>query len=255
VANRLLSCLVFVLLVSCGRTQDTSPTPELLPRLAVTPSLEAWVSSNLTAYQEDHGPPDFTVEVLSPDGGLAAVENGDVNLLIAGLEPPSDAFATLLGIEGIVVIVHPENLVRNYTLVDLAAIFSGRLRSWDALGGSEGDIQPVVPLGSDELRQRFEALVMSGESPTGNALLAPTPEAMLDAVVADPNAIGYLPMSQSSEDVRSVRVDGVLLGEASLADGRYPLWMEVIAIASAEPTGALRDWLAWVQTPYEVRGE
>jgi ABC-type phosphate transport system substrate-binding protein len=113
----------------------------------------------------------------------------------------------------------------------------------------------MVPLGSDELRQRFEALVMNGESPTGNALLAPTPEAMLDAVVADPNAIGYLPMSQSSEDVRNVRVDGVLLGEASLADGRYPLWMEVIAMAPTEPTGALRDWLAWVQAPLEVWGE
>jgi hypothetical protein len=255
VAKRLLSTLVFLLLASCGTSSSSPASPDLLPRLAVTPALEAWVASSLTAYQEDHGPLEFTVEVLSYEAAVEAAEGTHLELVIAGWEPPGDWFATPLGMEGIAVVVHPGNPVRNYALVELAAIFSGRLRSWDELGWLEGIVQPVVPLASDEARRRFEDVVMAGESPTGNALLAPSTEAMAAAVATDPNAIGFMPMSQSAEDVRSVRVDGVLLGESSLADGRYPLWLEVIATAPQEPTGALRDWLAWVQAPGEIEGE
>ncbi|HEY71154.1 MAG TPA: hypothetical protein G4O08_11290 [Anaerolineae bacterium] len=254
-AKRLISILMFLLLASCGTRSSTPPTLDLLPRLAVTPALEAWVASSLTAYQDDHGPLEFTVEVLSFEAALEAAADGDVALVVAGWEPPSDWFSALLGVEGIAVVVHPGNPVRNYTLPDLAAVFAGRLRSWDELGWSEGIVQPVIPLPGDEARRRFEDVVMSGEPPTGNALLAPSTEAMAAAVAADSNAIGFMAMAQPSENVRSVRVDGVLLGESSLADGRYPLWLEVIATAPQEPAGALRDWLAWVQTPGEVEGE
>lgn len=253
--KRLLSTLVFLLLASCGTSSSSPASPDLLPRLAVTPALEAWVASSLTAYQEDHGPLEFTVEVLSYEAALEAAADGDVELVVVGWDPPGDWFATPLAVEGIGVVVHPGNPVRNYTLVELAAVFSGRLRSWDELGWSEGIVQPVIPLVGDEARRRFEDVVMAGESPTGNALLAPSTEAMAAAVAADPNAIGFMSMSQSAEDVRSVRVDGVLLGESSLGDGRYPLWLEVIATAPQEPAGALRDWLAWMQAPVEVEGE
>jgi hypothetical protein len=251
VAKRLLWTLLFLMLASCGPSSSTTPTLDLLPRLAVTPALEAWVASSLTAYREDHGSLEFTVEVLSYEAALEAAESEAVELVVVGWEPPSDWFATPLDVEGIAVVVNPGNPVRNYTLYDLAAIFSGRLRLWDELGWGEGIVQPVIPLAGDEARRRFEDVVMAGESPTGNALLAPSSEAMAAAVAADPNAIGFMSMSYATEDVRGVRVDGVLLGESSLADGRYPLWLEVIATAPQEPTGALRDWLAWVQAQGE----
>jgi len=130
VAKRLISILMFLLLASCGTRSSTPPTLDLLPRLAVTPALEAWVASSLTAYQDDHGPLEFTVEVLSFEAALEAAADGDVALVVAGWEPPSDWFSALLGVEGIAVVVHPGNPVRNYTLPDLAAVFAGRLRSW-----------------------------------------------------------------------------------------------------------------------------
>ncbi len=254
-AKRLLSTLLFLLLASCGMRPSTPTALEPLPRLAVTPALEAWTASSLNEYREDHGPLEFTVEVLSYDAALEAAADGEVELAVVGWEPPGDWFATPLGVEGIAVVVNPGNPVRNYTLPELAGIFSGRLRAWDELDWAEGIVQPVLPLPGDEARRRFEHVVMAGESPTGNALLAPSTEAMETAVAAAPNAIGFMPMSHSTENVRSVRVDGVLLGESSLADGRYPLWLEVIATAPQEPAGALRDWLAWVQAPGEVEAD
>jgi phosphate transport system substrate-binding protein len=70
---------------------------------------------------------------------------------------------------------------------------------------------------------------------------------MVSMILANPYTIGYVPLSYSAEEPRIVRVDGILPGESTLADGTYPLLLEVVAMAPEEPTGPLRDWLVWLQ--------
>jgi phosphate transport system substrate-binding protein len=221
-----------------------------LPHLATTPALEPWVARRITAYNAEQGAPGFEVEVLPPAAALQAVEDGEVALIVAGVEMPGDWFASSVGFEGIAVLVHPDNIVRSYTLSELASIFAGRLGTWDELGGSGGEIMPLIPLSGDEVRERFEVVVMDGAPSTSNAIIAPSPQAMIAMIAANPNSIGYVPLSMTSDDVRIVRVDGALPGPSSLADGTYPLTIEVIAAAPSEPTGVIRDWLVWLQSDH-----
>jgi len=247
VAKRLLWTLLVVLLASCAGAPTELPPATPLPRLVTTPALEPWVSQWIAAYHTAQGQIGFSVDVLPPAAALEAVGEGDAKLVVAGIEVPSSWFATPLGIEGIAVLVHPDNPVRNFSFSDLASLFAGRIRAWDELGGSDGSVQVVIPLAGDEVRLRFEGLVMQGSSTTSTALLAPSPTAMIAIIAANPQAIGYLPMSQTDEDVRVVRVEDVLPGEANIARGTYPLTLEVIAMAPDEPGGALHDWLIWLQ--------
>jgi hypothetical protein len=247
VAKRLLWTLLVVLLASCAGAPTELPPAAPLPRLVTTPALEPWVSQWIAAYHTAQGQLGFSVDVLPPAAALEAVEDDAFGLVVAGIEVPSSWFATPLGIEGIAVLVHPDNPVRNFSISDLASLFAGRVRAWEELGRSVGSVQVVIPLAGDEVRLRFEGLVMQGSSTTSTALLAPSPTAMIAIIAANPQAIGYVPMSQTDEDVRVVRVEDVMPGEARLADGTYPLTLEVIAMAPEEPGGALRDWLAWLQ--------
>jgi len=224
VAKRLLWTLLVVLLASCAGAPTELPPATPLPRLVTTPALEPWVSQWIAAYHTAQGQIGFSVDVLPPAAALEAVGEGDAKLVVAGIEVPSSWFAT-----------------------DLASLFAGRIRAWEELGGSDGSVQVVIPLAGDEVRLRFEGLVMQGSSTTSTALLAPSPTAMIAIIAANPQAIGYLPMSQTDEDVRVVRVEDVLPGEDSLARGTYPLTLEVIAMAPDEPDGALHDWLIWLQ--------
>jgi phosphate transport system substrate-binding protein len=247
VAKRLLSTMLLVLLASCAGSATELPPATPLPRLATTPALEPWVSHWIAAYRTAGGSLGFEVEVLPPAAALEAAEEGDAALVVAGIEAPDGWFASPLGIEGIAVLVHSGNAVRSFSLGELASIFAGRTRSWTDLGGSEGNVQPVIPLAGDEARLRFETLVMGGVSSTSYALLAPSPAIMTSAIASDPLTIGYVPLSQAVGEARIVRVDGLLPGEANLADGSYPLRIEVVAMAPGEPSGSLRDWIAWVQ--------
>jgi ABC-type phosphate transport system substrate-binding protein len=71
---------------------------------------------------------------------------------------------------------------------------------------------------------------------------------MVSMVMANPYAIGYVPLSYTTDEARIVRVDGSLPGSSNLGDGTYPLLLEVVAMAPEEPTGPLRDWLIWLQS-------
>jgi phosphate transport system substrate-binding protein len=221
-----------------------------LPRLVTTPALEPWVSRWITAYRAEQGAPGFEVEVLPLAAAIDAVEDGDAVMIISGANIPGDWFASPLGLEGIAVLVHPDNIVRSYSLNELASIFTGRTRTWLELEGSGGEILPLIPLVGDEMRVRFEEAVMGGAPSTSNAILAPSPAAMIAMIAESPSSIGYAPLAQLSDDVRVARVDGMLPGESNIADGTYPLVIEVIAAAPEEPGGAIRNWLGWLQSDH-----
>ncbi len=249
-ARRLIALTLFAFLAACSGGSTELPPASALPRVLTTPALEPWVSHWITAYRTEHGAPGFEVEVLPLAAGVDAVDDGDAAMLISGAEIPGDWFASPLGLEGIAVLVHPDNIVRSYSLSDLAAIFTGRIRTWQELEGSGGEIVPLIPLAGDEMRLRFEEVVMGGAPSTSNAILAPSTTAMIAMIAESPSSIGYAPLSLMSDDVRAVRVEGILPGESNIADGTYPLVFAVIATAPEEPGGAIRDWLGWLQSDH-----
>jgi phosphate transport system substrate-binding protein len=93
---------------------------------------------------------------------------------------------------------------------------------------------------------------MEDKAASVKALLAPTPAAMIQLVSENPGAIGYLSFSSLSDEVRAVQVDNRSPSSANVRSGRYPLILPVIAYASEEPQGALRDWILAIQAPVET---
>ena len=246
-AKRIVALLLSLMLASCTTEPTTTPTLTLA-QVVTTPALEWIVARWCASYAEELGLSPIELEILPPDEALAVAESGEVELVITGREPLTDWFAVLLKIEGIAVVVHPSNPLRVFSTEDLAAIFTGSVTSWQELGGADEQIQPVIPLPGDEVRIRFENLVLGGSPPSPDAQLGPTPLAVSMIVAEDPGAIGYLPFSLVTEEVRPIRVDGVLPGPSTVQDGRFPLRLEILALAPKEPVGVAYDWLVWLQS-------
>jgi phosphate transport system substrate-binding protein len=244
-----------LLTLLCGLAGcEPAPTPTLPPapqRLAVVPGLEAFATQAFTAWSEEAGIPDFDLEIWPESAALEAAERGDVAAVVTALSPPEGWFAAPVGVEAVGVIVNPENALRAFTPEGLAGLFSGRALDWQEFGGPSEPVQPVIPLPGDGLRAVFEAGVMEGSPLSGGALLAPSAEAALTLVAEDPGAIGLVPYGAADGRVRLVRVDGILPGEDSLRDGRYPLRATVLVVAPEEPSGAIREWIAWLQAASE----
>jgi hypothetical protein len=236
-----------------ARAAATPAIPPPLPRVATSPALETWVSRRVLAFRESRpgsGYDDlgFSVETLPPEAALQAAADGEVVLAVLALAPPAEWFGTPLGDLGIAVVVHPGNPVREVSLVDLRELFVGRTQLWQALGDYSEAVQPVIPLAGDELRLAVQQAALEGERYTLASLLAPSPLAMLSLVAEHPGALGLLPLPELTDEVSTLSIEGELPSEQATGQGRYPLWVQIVAMAPAEPAGAVREWLGWLQS-------
>jgi hypothetical protein len=221
--------------------------------VAVTPALEAWVSQRVLAFRESrpgstYADLGFTLETMPPEAALAAAEQGEVVLAVGGMDPLPGWFATPLGELAVAVVVHPANPVRELSLPELRDLFVGRTQSWQTLGDFPEAVQPVIPLNGDELRLAVLETALGGERYTPASLLAPSPPAMLSLVAESRGAVGLLPLPEVRQDVRTLRIEGELPEEGAADPDGYRLWMQIVAMAPEEPTGAVREWLGWMQS-------
>jgi ABC-type phosphate transport system substrate-binding protein len=245
----LLLCLG--LLAAC---QPGAPDPTPLPDIGqvfTTPGVFPFVRRWFTAYRQAAGTPSFDAVVLPIDAARSAVEQDQGELLISAAPPPDGWFATPLGHEPLVVILHPQVRVGNLNRGQLADIFSGRATSWRAFGAGDIPIQPIIPIDGDEWRQLFQEVALGGGPFASTALLAPTPAAMLELVSLTPGAVGLAPASSVGEVLPLIRLAGVLPLQREVLAGRYPLALQIVAAAPQEPSGDIRLWLEWIQAQVE----
>jgi len=238
-------------LVACAPTPTATPTKSTI-RVTTTPALESLVTHWAIEYMDAQDMVRIDLRILPLEGALDAAEGGTVDVIVAGTQPPRGWFATPLSLEGVAVVVHPTNSIRSLKLEDLAALFHGDNDSWDEVGGDDLPVQPVIPLPGDEIREYFNTLVLEGEGFSPDAFMAPSPFAMVAMVAEDEGAVGLMPLSQTTDVVRVVRVDGVLPQATTVGDGRYPLHIEILALALEQPVGATYEWLAWLQNSLSI---
>lgn len=101
---------------------------------------------------------------------------------------------TVLGVDGIVLITHPENPVPNLSAEEVAGIWSGRITNWRDLGG--GDFPITVNSfgeGSGDRAVLLDALVRPlGLDEKPDVTRWSAYQDLVDAVMADRGAIGYV---------------------------------------------------------------
>lgn len=98
----------------------------------------------------------------------------------------------ILALDGLAVIVHPDNPLGALTLDQIAGLFAGRIASWAQLGGAEVPVSVYLPGSGSGTVETFEALVMR---PRGLAVAASAERVtdhadLADLVAIDPGGIG-----------------------------------------------------------------
>lgn len=217
------------------------------PKVAVTSAIDEMAARWLAAYREQSGPPAFDLLPMPPSQAIEQAEAGEVELVISVADPPPDWFATPLRTDALAVIVPTANPVPTLGLAELRGLFSGAIANWAEVGGPDLPVQPYMAYPGDDLRSRFEAEVMAGLRVAGVAILVPHSRAARAAVAEDQAGVGLIPAAMVDDTVRALRLEGVLPGPSTVADGRYPIRLPIVAFAPEEPIGAIRQWLVWLQ--------
>ncbi len=152
----------------------------------------------------------------------------------------------VVALDCIVPIVNPKNTVKELTLEQLKDIYTGKVKNWNEVGGSDS---PVVVISRDSSSGTFEVwnhLVLKKERVRPDAQLQASNGAVAQAVTSNKYAIGYVGIGYLNKDLVGLKVNGIEANAETARTGKYPVSRELYMYTNGEPAGAVKAFLDFV---------
>ena len=242
---------LLIALVDCAESPRVTPTPATIT-LAASSTLSALLDNLADEYQAER--PWITIHMESLDSeaaldllGSGALDLAFVSWLPSDLDP--GVWSSPLAYDAVAVIVNPANPVAGLNLAQVRDIFRGRALDWSLFGWSNENVTVVSREDGSGTRAAFEALVMDGSPVTPSAIVQPDGDAVVDYVARTPGAIGYVSRGRVTPAVKPIAIEGIEPEPSNAVNNSYPLGRLLYVVARNEPTGAVRDFVAWLFSP------
>jgi phosphate transport system substrate-binding protein len=190
--------------------------------------------------------PDVEVAVTGGGSGtgIAALINGTTDICAASREmkdkEKEQAGAKgntpkeiVVARDGIAVVVNPQNPVNELDVQQLAQIFTGSLTRWNQVGGgSKKEILIFSRESSSGTYVFFQEHVLKNKDYAPKTKLMPATSAIIEAVSADKDAIGYVGLGYALAAKDRVKIIGVkadadspavMPSDETVINGKYPI--------------------------------
>ncbi|MDX8378392.1 MAG: PstS family phosphate ABC transporter substrate-binding protein, partial [Mariprofundales bacterium] len=155
--------------------------------------------------------------------------------------------ATLIGYDGVGVVVHHENPIKNLTSMQIKDIFTGKIKNWQEVGGEDKKIVIHLPASNTATYSVFQRLMLAGKQYAEHDIIIPNKN-IINHVATDMGGIGIISLSflQGNEGARFVSVDGQ---EASLNNSNYAITRPLHLTTKGKPSVAVKKFIDWTLSP------
>ena len=214
----LVIALAALTLAGCAK-KDASPVTT-----DGSTSMEKVIGTLGEAFKEKEGI-DVTYNPTGSGSGIQAVSEGrcDIGLSSRALkdeEKASGLVGTTVALDGIAIIVNPENPVSDLSVDQIAAIYTGEITNWSEVGGNDAEIVLIGREAGSGTRDGFESITKTTDKCQYRQELTSTGD-VITTVSQNPDAIGYASLSSVKDSVKALTVGGVAPTEDTVKDGSY----------------------------------
>ena len=234
-------------LTGCGKANDRSSTGKSTengktesPQTVATDgstSMEKVIGFLSEAYMEEHGNIKVTYNPTGSSSGIQAVAEGrcDIGLASRDLkeEETADLQETVVAIDGIGIIVNPDNPVTDLTIEQIGKIYMGEITNWKEIGGSD---TPIVCIGREAAsgtRDGFEEVTGTKDKCKYSQELTSTGD-VVQTVSGNPNAIGYASVASANDTVKLVSIEGVQPTTETIQNGEYKVQRNFVLVTKKD---------------------
>lgn len=218
------------LFTGCGSTENDNniDTAALSGTVSTdgSTSMEKVIGYLSEAYMEENSDVKVTYNPTGSGSGIQAVGEGrcDIGLSSRDLKDneKADLTGTVVAIDGIAVIVNPENKIDDLTIEDISALYKGEITNWSQLGGEDA---PVVLIGREAAsgtRDGFESITGTEDMCKYSQELTSTGD-VVQTIASNPNAIGYASLASVKDSVKTIKVEGVTPTTETIQNGTYKI--------------------------------
>lgn len=200
------------------------------------------------AFTKLHPNVTVTLNVTDTETSVVMIRNADpetdFGFIGRELLPTDGAVVTnLIGATGSAFAVNAANKVRSLSKAQLAAILTGQVTDWSAVGGA-GAIKVITRESTSQTRSSLESYVFGNTKPTYAPTAASTSAAstasteMLDALKSFSGGIGMVTLDAATlanKTIALVAMDGIPATTDSVATGTWPVRRASYLITNADP--------------------
>ncbi len=182
--------------------------------------------------------------------GICALLRHEVDMAGAGrhlteAEKQQGLVEHFLGWDILAVILHTSNPVETLAEEQLQGIFSGRIKNWQEVGGSNQPIAVINPPEGSGMRQAVHHLVLKQEAFLPQEIISPSVADCDQLVALFPSGITALSRSMlDSPQVKSIQLGGKEPTPKALKDGSYAYAKPLILVTNGPPEGALANFIS-----------
>ena len=155
-------------------------------------------------------------------------------------------------VDGVGVVVNPDNPAKRLTSAQLKAIFAGSLTNWKAVGGPDKPINIYTRDKASGTRAVFWKKALANGDISAKANFVPSNGAMKTAVSQDPYAIGYVSVGHIDASVAPVALDGVPPTLDNVKTGKYTVARGLYSNTKGAPTGLAKKFIDFL---YSAEGQ
>jgi phosphate transport system substrate-binding protein len=188
----------------------------------------------------------ITVKKTGSGDGAAALVDGrcDVATMSRFMKPAEFKKAVdngrmpvahVVAMDGVCVVVHPSNPIKELTTGQVRSIYQGGTTNWKQLGGPDAKIVVISRDTSSGTYETFHKLVMKKEKMApGTEYVNSNPQAY-SRVKTTVGAVGYVGLGSVDKHVKALKIDGVSPTRKTIAKGTYPVARPLFLFTNGYP--------------------
>lgn len=236
----LAAALAVGMLSGCGSTggdtarQTAAPSgTQAMVSTDGSTSMEKVIGYLSEAYMDENKNVKVTYNPTGSGSGIQAVSEGRCDIGLSSRDLKDDEKQnleeTVVAIDGIAIIVNPENTAEDLSVEQIGKIYTGEITNWKEVGGED---KPIVPIGREAAsgtRDGFESITGTKDKCKYSQELTSTGD-VIQTVSGNPNAIGYASLAAVKDTIKVLSVEGVKPSKETIQDKTYKIQRNFVLV-------------------------
>ncbi|MEM7305124.1 MAG: phosphate ABC transporter substrate-binding protein [Planctomycetota bacterium] len=208
-------------------------------------------------FEELNPPARVDVQTGGSSRGIADAKSGaaDIGMASRALKDGEEGLTVFpLARDGVALIVHADNPVRELSRDEVTGVFTGRIQRWSELGGPDSEITVVNKAEGRATLEVFLAHFGLDNREVQADVVIGDNEQGVKTVAGNRSAIGYVSVGTAELDIalgvpiRLLPAGGVEASTENVANGTFPIARQLSLLTPGEPSGLAREFLTFAQS-------
>ena len=226
----LLLSILTVLAACSNNNKDTTDSSGNNATVSISGSTSVGpLAEKLAAKYTETDNTNIEINQIGSSAGITNAIRGESEVGMSSRDLKEEEVASglnevIIAYDGIVVVTHPSNKVKDLTMEQVKQIFTGEVTNWSEFGGDDLEIVVVSREDGSGSRDAFQEIVdySSGEL-IRNSIIASGNGNIKTTVANNKHAVGFISFEYIDENISTININGVEATAENVLQEKYSL--------------------------------